>query len=61
MYPRDRSFEENKIYADFRRGSLTRRLQMRVGLSKMTIYAYFTRYIFRTIKATIIILCYVVP
>jgi len=36
---------------------------MRVGLSKMKIFPYFTRYIFRifTPKATIIILCYVVP
>jgi len=32
---------------------------MRVGLSKMAIFAYFTCYIFRTFtsKATIIILC----
>jgi len=35
---------------------------MRVGSSKMAIFAYFTRYIFRTFtsKATIIMLCYVV-
>ena len=52
----------HKINADFRRGSLARGLQMRVGLSKMKIFAYFTCYIFRifTPKATII-LCYVVP
>jgi len=48
---------------DIRRGSLARGLQMRVGSSKMAIFAYFTRYIFRifTSKATtIIILFYVV-
>jgi len=35
-------------------------LQMRVGLSKMAIFTYFTRYIFRTFtsKTTLIILCY---
>jgi len=38
-------------------------LQRRVGSSKMVIFAYFIHYIFRTFtsKATIIILCYVVP
>jgi len=48
---------------DIRRGSLEWWLQMRVGSSKMAIFAYFTRYIFRTFisKATSIILCYVVP
>jgi len=37
--------------------------QMRVGWSKMVIFASFTRYIFRTFtsKATFIILCYVAP
>ena len=51
------------MYADIRRGSLARELQMRVGSSKMAIFAYFTRHIFRnfTSKATIIILRYVVP
>ena len=41
-------------------GSLQRGLQMRVGSSKMAIFAYFTCYIFRTstFKATIIILFY---
>jgi len=35
---------------------------MRVGSSKIVIFAYFVRYIFRTFtcKATVIILCYVV-
>jgi len=48
----------SKIYADIRRGSLARGLQMRVGSSKIAIFAYFTRHIFRTFtsKATIIIL-----
>ena len=46
-----------------RRGSLARGPQMRVGSSKMAIFAYFTRHIFKTFTsiATIIILCYVIP
>ena len=57
----DRSFQKNKAYADIRRDSLARGLQMRVGSSKMVIFAYFTCYIFRIFrsKATFIILCYV--
>ena len=59
----DRSFQKNKAYADIRRDSLARGLQMRVRSSKMAIFAYFTRYVCRTFtsKATIIILRYVVP
>ena len=49
-------------HADIRRGALARGLQMRVGSSKMAIFAYFTRHVFGTFtsKATIIILRYVV-
>ena len=55
------SFYQNKFYADIRRDSLERGRQMRVGWSKMEIFASFARYIFRTFtfKAAIIILCHV--
>jgi len=45
------------VYADIRRGSQARGLQMRVGSSKMVIFAYFARHIFRTFtsKAAVII------
>ena len=65
MLPRDPSFYQGKVYADVRRGALARGLQMRVGSSKLAIFAYFTRHVFRpfTSKATIIILhnVHVVP
>ena len=61
MQPRKRIFWRYKVYADIRGGSLERGRQMRVGWSKMLIFASFARYIFRTFtsKATFIILCYV--
>ena len=46
--PRDPSFYQGKFYADIRWGSLERGRQMRVGWSKIVIFASFARYIFRT-------------
>jgi len=50
-----------KFNADIRGGSLERGRRMRVGWSKMAIFASFARYIFRTFisEASFIILCYV--
>jgi len=58
MYPRDPSFEQDKFYTDIRGGSLERGRQMRVGWSKMEIFASFAHYIFQTVtyNATTIIL-----
>ena len=59
--PGNVSFWQYKAYADIRGASLERGRQMRVGWSKMEIFASFASYIFRTFtsKATIIILYYV--
>ena len=55
MLPNDPGFYQGKIYVDIREGSLEKGGQMRVGWSKMAIFASFARHIFRTFtfKATI--------
>jgi len=70
-YQRQKCSPENSVSSEVKLirifGGVRQRggLQMRVGSSKMLIFAYFTRYIFRirtfTSKAKIIILRYVVP